>query len=89
MVTKPADLPETMEEEFELAKKEGRQPRCVHCGKPLDRVEETQLDFITWIWDKKTMSYIKQPPAGDTETPYCANCGAHDYEFTQNDFIDY
>jgi len=85
----PAGLPETMAEEFKLATAEGRQPRCIHCGQPLNRVEETQLDFLAWVWNEETKQYDKQPSSGDSDKPYCANCGTKDYDFLDNDFIDY
>jgi len=86
---KPADLPKTMPKEFELAKAEGRQPRCIHCGDPLDTVVEVQTVTIIWTWNAKEKRYLKDDSGGDSYQPECDNCGTKDNDFTGNDFIDY
>ncbi len=82
-------LPHTQEEEFKLAKAEKRQPRCFYCGELLDVVSETQDVYLTWTWDKETQQYIKSEDGGSSCKPYCGNCEAKDWDFTNNDFITY
>ncbi|MDD5510820.1 MAG: hypothetical protein PHI12_08420 [Dehalococcoidales bacterium] len=76
-------------QEFTLAQKEGRQPKCVYCGKPLNEVKENQRTFITWRWSPTLKGYIKDDNCGDSEKPYCGWCEVHDWEFVNNDFIFY
>ena len=85
----PSALPKTMPEEFELAKAEGRQPRCVHCGDPLDSVVEVQHVVIIWNWNAEEKCYEKDDSGGDSYGAQCDNCEAKDPDFTGNDFIDY
>ena len=73
-------LDHSQEEEYEMAKAENRQPRCVHCGEPLDRILQTQYDDLTWTWNAESMSYDKHD-GGDAEKPYCGNCEAKDRGF--------
>ena len=87
--TNPAELPDSMEEEFELAKAERRQPRCIYCGKPLDRVVEVQSTVIIWTWNAKEKRYYKDDSAGSSDCPQCDRCEQKDWDFTSNDFIDY
>ena len=75
-VTMPADLPDTQEEEYALAKQEGRQPRCVMCGEPLDTIVQTQYCDLTWTWDDEAKCFRKHD-SGDAEKPSCGNCGNH------------
>jgi len=82
-------LSEIQEEEFKLAKKEDRQPRCVYCGEPLDFVKEVQDVCITWTWDRETKSYSKTEDDGSSYKPYCGKCEAHDWDFSNNEFIEY
>ena len=73
-------LDHSQEKEYELAKAEKRQPRCVHCGEPLDAILQTQYCDLTWHWDKESMSYRKHD-SGDAEKPYCGNCETRDRGF--------
>ena len=82
-------LPETQQDEFDLAKEEGRQPRCIYCEKPLDVVREEQTVDIVWTWNRETMSYDKNDEGGDSDKPYCGNCAAKDWEFSNNGTIEY
>lgn len=83
-----AALPATMAEEFQLAKEEGRQPRCIYCGKPLE-VTQTQDIYLYWRWDDKQKRYVKSEGGGSAEKPYCLNCETRDWDFTNNELIRY
>ena len=82
-------LDRSQAEEFKLAKVEERQPICVHCGELLDVVSETQDVYITWTWNPETKQYDKNDDGGGSVKPYCGNCEAHDWEFSNNEFIKY
>ena len=78
-----------MKEEYELAKKEGRQPICIYCGKPLDEIRQMQYEFIVWRWDKDKKCYIKDDDSGDTDRPFCASCEAEDWDFVDENLVSY
>lgn len=78
----------TVKEEIELAKHEGRQPKCPYCEKPLE-VREIQDIDLYWKWDKKKKRYVKTEADGCSNKPECANCEAKDWEFTNNSLIKY
>ena len=82
-------LGETQKEEFDKAFKEKRQPYCLFCEKPLDRIEETQGVSLYWDWDVKTKKYIKGEGDGYSDKPYCAACETKDWEFTNNGYVEY
>ena len=80
----------TQQDEFEEALKEERQPDCVHCGNPLDRVSETQGIHLVWEWDNKRKQYSKsETDAGWSDKPMCDNCQTKDWDFTNNEWIAY
>lgn len=79
----------TQEEEMKLAKEEKRQPFCVHCTKPLDRISQTQYEFIDWEWDRKRKRYCVKTVGGDSDKPFCANCEAKDWEFIDFGLVDF
>jgi len=68
--------------EYAAAKKEGRQPNCPYCGKPLE-VRITERGGVAWVWDEAMGCYDMQSE-GTPHLPYCALCLAED-----SDFIDY
>jgi hypothetical protein len=84
----------TQAEEMAVAAKERRQPACVHCGHPLNRVRETQHEYISWVWDAEEETFYKDSD-GDSDKPYhdraeCPDgCGVHDPEFSENGLIFY
>lgn len=82
-------MPDTQQEEFDLAKEEARQPRCIYCGELLNTVRETQTVDILWTWNPDTKSYDKNDTGGDSDTPYCGNCEAKDWDFSNNGTIEY
>jgi hypothetical protein len=79
----------SQEEEMRLASRKGRQPFCVYCQKPLDRINHTQFVFIDWVWDKEKKKYIICSGDGDAEKPYCANCGVKDWDFIDSNLVDF
>lgn len=91
---KPDKKKRTQAEEMALAAKEGRQPVCVYCGHPLDRVSETQHRHISWASNAKMGGYY-QDAIDDSDKPYheclkCPDgCGVHDPDFAGNDLIYY
>jgi len=80
----PADLPDDQTAEYELAHKEKRQPRCIDCGQPLDKILQTQYTDLTWTWNSETMSYDKHD-GGDAEKPSCGNCGGKNWDLCDED----
>jgi len=78
-----------MKEEYKLAKKEGRQPVCIYCGKPLDKIIQSQLQVITWWWDKEKKCYVKDDCIEDADKPFCASCDKEDWDFVDEDLVDY
>ena len=87
-LTKPT-LGEIQRKEFDIAFKEKRQPYCLSCEKPLDRIQETQEVDLFWEWDAKTRKYIKGEGDGCSNKPYCANCETKDWDFTNNGYVEY
>ena len=81
------ELGETQQKEFDKAFKEKRQPYCVYCEKPLDRIQETQDVDLFWDWNGK--EYIKGEGDGASNKPYCAACETKDWEFTNNGYVEY
>lgn len=69
-----------IQEEYQRAIKEGRQPNCPYCGKPLE-VTQTQATFIFWNWNEEQKRYVKNDTGGDADKPYCVRCEAKDWDF--------
>ena len=86
---KISPLPQEQLEEYRLSKKEKRQPRCVHCGEPLDSITQTQADYIWWVWDSKAMKYVKDDSGGSSDTPYCGQCHESDDDFVDDDLVNF
>ena len=61
----------TQEDEFEDARKENRQPKCVYCGNLLDRVSEVQGIQLVWEWDKSNRGMSRQKPMTVGATSRC------------------
>lgn len=79
----------TVAEEYALAKKEKRQPRCVYCGEPLELIQPQQLD-IKWTWIEQEGCFRKHKGEGDADHPMCLACGAEDWDFVdEQEFIFY
>ncbi len=75
----------TQKEEMTLAATEKRQPYCVYCLTPLNHIAQTQFERIVWHWDNE---YIKTTD-GDSDPPYCPNCGAKDWAFVDDNLVTY
>ncbi len=72
-----------------LALKENRQPLCVYCESPLDRILQTQYDVIEWDWYKSLKRYVKQERDGDSDKPYHSSCGAEDWSYVDGELVSY
>lgn len=72
-------------EEFDSAREECRQPRCPYCGAKL-KVRQTQYEFLSWVWNEGKKCYEKVE-SGDADPPECAECGAADWDFVDEDLI--
>ena len=83
-----ADEKNEVIEEFKKAKEEGRQPRCIYCGEPLVVIESQYLD-LQWNWDEKRKCYVKSETAEGSEKPQCKSCQAKDWDFTNNEYVEY
>jgi hypothetical protein len=63
------------EQEFLNAYREGRQPRCLACLKPLI-IEETVYRVRVWRWDEEAKRYRVSILDEGTERPCCLECHA-------------
>ncbi len=81
------DLPDTMREEYKLARKEGRQPRCIYCGEPL-QVYQNQHVYYTWEWNERKKCFERSAEDGDSDKPFCACCEISDWDFIDEDYSD-
>ena len=75
-------------EEYQKAKKEGRQPNCPFCNRPLE-LSQTQYTDIHWTWNTEEKRYIKDDSSGDAEKPYCVHCDTKDWDFIDFDLVDF
>lgn len=46
---------------------------CPVCRTPMDEIQQTMYDYITWGWDKKNKMYCKATD-GDADKPKCGHC---------------
>jgi hypothetical protein len=79
----------SQDQEMALAFNQKRQPMCVYCEKPLDRILQTQYENIGWEWDGKMKKYIKQECGGDSDKPYHSSCGAEDWDYVDGELVSY
>lgn len=83
------DIDPEMREMFELAEKEGRQPDCIYCGNPLEIGQSFYTD-IRWKWNPELRHYDKfEDRDADCDKPYCLSCHTHDWDFTNNKWVEY
>jgi hypothetical protein len=83
------DIDQEIRDMFELAEKEGRQPNCIYCGQPLEIGQSFYTD-VSWKWNAETRKYEKfQEDCSDCDKPYCLKCGHHDWDFTNNRWVQY
>ena len=75
-------------EEYALAKHEQRQPYCVYCGKQLE-VVQTQHSYLCWRWDETSKSYVQRDEEGDADKPTCVQCGEDDWDFIDEDLVNF
>lgn len=65
-------------EEFDLALKNKRVPKCINCGKNLTLVARGDM---MWVWNNKMKKYIKEKGGyREDDKPYCWKCGGYDWE---------
>ncbi len=72
----------TIDEEYQLARHEQRQPLCIFCGKPL-RIEQALDVYATWDWDEDTKKYVRDEEIGNAYKPCCSECEHEDWDFTE------
>jgi hypothetical protein len=83
------DIDQEIREMFELAEKEDRQPNCIYCGQPLEIGQSFYTD-VWWKWNPDEKRYVKfQESNSDCDKPYCLRCGHHDWDFTNNRWVQY
>ena len=70
----------TVQADFELARKEGRQPRCPYCHAPL-AVGQAQVITLFWRWNPEKSAYENKVTEGDAYRPFCLVCKAQDWGF--------
>jgi hypothetical protein len=82
----------TQEEEMKLAYETKRQPICVYCCHPLDKIVEKQDHDIVWTYDKALKQY-KKSEEGVGQKPYhdcgmCADrCSAEDWGYIDEKLV--
>lgn len=76
-------------DEMERALKESRQPKCMYCNNPLDKICQTQYDRITWEWRPELKKYVKLEPEGDSDAPYHLDCQSRDYGYVDGKLVSY
>ena len=86
---KISPLPDEQLEEYKLAGKEKRQPRCTYCGEPLDTISQIQTVYIKWTWDAQAKEYVKDDSGGDAEKAECRKCEARDWDFVDFDLVNF
>lgn len=74
-------MAEDQNQEYADALQEGRQPLCIWCEKPLDKICQTQYDYLVWVWDAKAKRYTKDDSGADSDKPYHYGCETGDWEF--------
>ena len=77
-----------VQEEYNEAKAEKRQPNCPYCHQPLE-VIQVQYEVIRWIWDGERKKFSKDDDQGDADKPYCDYCGVKDWDFVDFDLVDF
>jgi len=83
------DIDTDIREMFELAEKEERQPNCVYCSNPLEIGQSFYTD-VRWKWNSSLRKYEKyQENNSDCDKPYCLKCGHYDWDFTNNNWVQY
>jgi len=75
--------------EYQMAEEQERQPRCIHCGHPLDTVFQTHIVDIVWTWNPEKKCYDKDDSGGDANAPTCGHCEARDWNFVDEKFISF
>jgi hypothetical protein len=63
------------QEELQKANAEQRQPICLFCQKPLDKVVE-QTDLIYWVWDQRCQRYHMSVEPAPLDEIWHAGCKA-------------
>lgn len=76
-----------VDREYAAAIKEGRQPNCPHCGKPLE-IRLTEQGGICWVWDDELKCFEVQHE-GSAHLPYCAKCLYEDASFVDHDLVEF
>lgn len=80
------EIDHSQAEEMELAAQENRQPLCVTCCHPLDKVVEEQHEDIVWKW--KDGKYVKMEDGySDGAKHVCKQCP--DGCGVEDDFVGY
>ena len=83
------DIDPEIRQMYELAEREGRQPNCIYCGNPLE-IGQTYYTDIRWRWNSVLRSYEKlENRDADCDKPYCLDCEAKDWNFTNNKWVQY
>ena len=71
------ELVERFKIEVASALSEGRQPRCINCGEPLEvrQLEDISVSYY-WCWDEKASAYKKTDKSDyvESDPTQCARC---------------
>ncbi len=60
--------------EMQHARQEGRQPVCIHCGRPLNKLLFVHSITKEWVWEEETHRYLPEPLWEGEGEIYCARC---------------
>ena len=74
--------------EYRKAKAEGRQPTCPYCNKPLE-IGQCYSVYVQWKWNDKEKAYEKGDLDWDPDKPFCEACEAYDWDFIDDELINF
>jgi hypothetical protein len=74
--------------EYQKAKAEGRQPTCPYCNKSLE-IGQFYTIYVQWSWNSKEKAYNKQNPDWQEEKPFCTACETKDWDFIDDELINF
>lgn len=74
----------TQLQELEEAAREGRQPLCVGCKKPLDVVCQQSSSYFYWEWNDKEKRYRQSDDFGDADKPFHVECDWADWDLVES-----
>ena len=75
-----------VQEEYQKAKAEGKQPLCPYCKAPLQIGQNEGLSNY-WRWNDETKKYERYESDPEADEPFCIECETSDWDFLENDLV--